>query len=167
MMQSFIPHGSTPQEAALMLAKLLEYGGGAEQCREIAIVKEEFLFGRGSDCDLRLTSKSVSRHHCMIRFRAGEATLGDLGSANGTFVNGQRIRSQVTLHDGDSIGLGDFSFTFTQSGGSGLQWGRAAASDPLASTVRIRDDKPTDEKKEEGHPPGEAGGQGEVSGKGV
>jgi pSer/pThr/pTyr-binding forkhead associated (FHA) protein len=148
-----------------MLAKLLEHGEGAEQRREIAIVKEEFLLGRGDDCDLRLTGKSVSRHHCMIRFRGGEATLGDLGSANGTFVNGQRVRSQVTLQDGDSLGVGDFYFTFALSGGSGLQWGRASASDPLAATVRMRDAKPVaGEKKEESHPPGEAGGQSEVSG---
>jgi pSer/pThr/pTyr-binding forkhead associated (FHA) protein len=148
-----------------MHAKLLEQGVSAEQRREIAIDKEEFLLGRGVDCDLRLNSKAVSRHHCLIRFHAGEATLGDLGSANGTFVNDQRVRSQVTLRHGDLISVGEFHFTFTVTGGSGVQWGPEKGADPLAATCRIRDIRRTvGEEKEEGHPPGEAGGQGEVSG---
>ena len=101
----------------------------------------------------------------MIRFHAGEATLGDLGSANGTFVNDQRVRSQVVLQSGDLIGVGTFNFTFTLTSGSGLQWGAEKETDPLAATCRIRDVRPAGGgQKEEGHPPGEAGGQGEVSG---
>jgi pSer/pThr/pTyr-binding forkhead associated (FHA) protein len=150
-----------------MLGKLLEQGSVAEQRREIAIDKEEFLLGRGIDCDLRLSGAAISRHHCLIRFRGGEATLTDLGSANGTFVNGQRVRSQVTLNHGDDLGVGDFHFIFTLSAGSGLQWGAEKGLDPLAATCRIKDVKRglrEPEGKEEGHPPGEAGGRGEGSG---
>jgi pSer/pThr/pTyr-binding forkhead associated (FHA) protein len=139
-----------------MLAKLLERSASAAERHEIAITKEEFLIGRGADCDLRLRSKAVSRHHCLIRFQGGEVTLVELGSANGTFVNGQRIRSQATLKEGDEIGLGDFVFVLALHGQSGIIWG-AAADDPQAQTIRVKGLKRGLEK-DEGHPPGEAGG---------
>src|SRR5439155_565627 len=84
-----------------MLAKLLEHRPGVDTRREIGVTKEEFLIGRGPDCDLRLAVPAVSRHHCLLRFRGSEATLTDLGSVNGTFVNGQRVRSSMTLQPGD------------------------------------------------------------------
>jgi pSer/pThr/pTyr-binding forkhead associated (FHA) protein len=144
-----------------MLAKLLERGCAGAERHEIAVTKEEFLLGRGEDCDLRLRSKAISRHHCMIRVRAGEATLVDLGSANGTFVNNQRVRSQIALQHGDEIGLGDFHFVLELQGPSGIDWGPALPDDPKARTMRVNDLKRTLEeapKKDEGHPPGEAGG---------
>jgi pSer/pThr/pTyr-binding forkhead associated (FHA) protein len=135
----------------------------SEQRREIAIDKEEFLLGRGVDCDLRLSGASVSRHHCLIRIRGSEATLSDLGSSNGTYINGQRVRSQAALMNGDEVGVGDFRFTFLLAGVSGLQWGPSQGADPLAATCRIKDVRPMFREKEEGHPPGEAGGQKEGS----
>ena len=63
-----------------MLAKLLEHRANVDLRREIGVTKEEFLIGRGPDCDLRLAVPAVSRHHCLIRIRGGEATLTDLGS---------------------------------------------------------------------------------------
>jgi pSer/pThr/pTyr-binding forkhead associated (FHA) protein len=139
-----------------MLAKLLERSASGAERHEIAITKEEFLIGRGADCDLRLRSKAVSRHHCLIRFQGGAVTLVELGSANGTFVNGQRIRSQAELKEGDEIGLGDFTFALELHGQSGVIWG-SAADDPQARTIRVKDVKRGLEK-DEGHPPGEAGG---------
>jgi pSer/pThr/pTyr-binding forkhead associated (FHA) protein len=88
-----------------MNPKLIEPGAGPEQTREIPITKDEFLIGRGADCDLRLRHSAISRHHCLIRLQGGEATLLDLGSANGTFVNGQRVRSSAALRSGDEIRL--------------------------------------------------------------
>jgi len=92
-----------------MNPKLIEPGPGSKS-REIAVHQEEFLIGRGTDCDLRLKGTAISRHHCLLRFRGQEASITDLGSSNGTFVNGQRVRSQTTLHSGDEIRLGTCSF---------------------------------------------------------
>jgi pSer/pThr/pTyr-binding forkhead associated (FHA) protein len=146
-----------------MIGKLLERTAAGEPRREIAITKEEFLIGRGSDCDLRLGVSAVSRHHCLLRIRNGEATLADLGSANGTFVNGARLRSTATLQHGDEIGVGDFHFVLELSGQSGILWGPATDARPDMPTIRVKDLKrqmPASEpKKDEGHPPGEAGGQ--------
>jgi pSer/pThr/pTyr-binding forkhead associated (FHA) protein len=145
-----------------MFAKLLEHGAAPEHRREIAVTKEEFLIGRGADCDLRLGVSAISRHHCLLRVRGGEVTLTDLGSANGTFVNGQRLRSQATLNHGDEIAVGEFRFVLELQGPSGIDW--VSGGDPQAPTHRLKDLKKAMEqmeqsKKDEGHPPGGAGGQ--------
>ena len=93
-----------------MTPRLIEAGATGSKGREIAIHQEEFLIGRGADCDLRLKATAVSRHHCLLRFRGDEASITDLGSSNGTFLNGQRVRSQTTLHSGDEIRVGACSF---------------------------------------------------------
>ena len=62
------------------------------------------MLGRGTDCDLRLVDPGVSRHHAELRVEDGEVVLVDLGSTNGTFVNGQPVR-RVTLNDGTQGGL--------------------------------------------------------------
>jgi pSer/pThr/pTyr-binding forkhead associated (FHA) protein len=90
-----------------MSPKLIEPGSGTERTREIAIGNEEFLIGRGTDCDLRLREEDISRHHCLIHVRQKEMTLSDLGSSNGTFVNGQPVHSQARLKSGDEIQLGE------------------------------------------------------------
>ena len=114
-----------------MLAKLVEQEPSGDSRHEVAITKEEFLIGRGTDCDLRLRGDAVSRHHCLIRIRPDEITLADLGSSNGTFINGQRIRSQAAIDNGDIIGVGEFRFTLEREGDSGIDWGpqKGAADD--------------------------------------
>jgi pSer/pThr/pTyr-binding forkhead associated (FHA) protein len=89
-----------------MSIRLLEPGQGGEHIREIPIGRDEFLMGRGSDCDLRVHDTAISRQHCLIRVRDQEVTITDLGSSNGTFVNGTRVLSQIALHTGDEIQIG-------------------------------------------------------------
>jgi pSer/pThr/pTyr-binding forkhead associated (FHA) protein len=93
-----------------MTPKLIEPAVGTERTREIPITKEEYLFGRGSDCDHRLNDEDISRHHCLLRVRGKEVTLSDLGSSNGTFLNGKRVLSQVNVSTGDAISMGKFRF---------------------------------------------------------
>jgi pSer/pThr/pTyr-binding forkhead associated (FHA) protein len=124
--------------------KLLEHPAVGGQRREIAITKEEFLIGRGSDCDLRLGVSAVSRHHCLIRSCNGEVTLADLGSANGTFVNGQRLRSQTMLRHGDEIAIGNFHFMLELEGVSGIDWGPEAGAAPDTTTCRFTPPKHPD-----------------------
>ena len=92
-----------------MSAKLIEPGFGANRTREIPLVGEQFLIGRGADCDLRVHEEDISRHHCLIHLRGPDVTLSDLGSSNGTSVNGQRLLSQMKLKSGDEIMLGSKS----------------------------------------------------------
>ncbi|MBF0245334.1 MAG: FHA domain-containing protein [Planctomycetes bacterium] len=64
------------------------------------------VLGRGPDCGLVLNSPGVSRHHCRIDLRKGVATLTDLGSHNGTLLNGDRVESAI-LFENDMITITD------------------------------------------------------------
>src|SRR5579875_791946 len=84
-------------------------GGGRQQTYEL--VTPITLLGRGTDCDLRLVDPGVSRHHAELRVEGGNVVLVDLGSTNGTFVNGQPVK-HVALADGMQIMLGRTTLIF-------------------------------------------------------
>jgi anti-anti-sigma factor len=80
---------------------------GSSKGRPISVVGTTFLIGRGPDCQLRLRSPMVSKLHAAIERRAGRTFLKDLGSTNGTMVNGRLLRSkEAEIHDGDRIQIG-------------------------------------------------------------
>lgn len=65
---------------------------------------DEFVIGRGPDTDIVLPERQVSRHHLKILFRDGRYLLQDLGSKNGTHLNGMQIQNAtVPIQDGDEI----------------------------------------------------------------
>jgi pSer/pThr/pTyr-binding forkhead associated (FHA) protein len=120
-----------------MTPKLIEPAVGLGRTREVSIAKEEFLVGRGPDCDLRVNDEDISRHHCLIRVRSQEATLSDLGSSNGTFVNGKRVLSQVVLTSGDEIRVGKCCFLVDLGDRPEGVYKKPDAVDSLAATRRI------------------------------
>ncbi|MGH2537627.1 MAG: FHA domain-containing protein [Candidatus Promineifilaceae bacterium] len=67
------------------------------------IAGEEFVIGRGSDCQLVLPERQVSRYHAKIIQQDGRYTLCDLDSKNGTHLNGIQVSGSVPLRDGDEI----------------------------------------------------------------
>ncbi len=75
----------------------------------IEIVKDLLVVGRREDCDLRLEHKSVSKMHCVIVKTDGLLMLRDLGSTNGTRVNGQRVRRAALLPN-DQVGIASYKF---------------------------------------------------------
>ena len=119
----------------LMNAKLIELGTQGHSVSEILIKGDEFLLGRGPDCDYSLRDINISRHHCLIRIRPEEITLVDLGSSNGTFVNHSRVISQVALRSGDEISLGDLRFIFEL--GDSHKDPESTNTDSLATTIRL------------------------------
>lgn len=126
-----------------MTPKLIEPGVGGERTRIISIPGEEFLIGRGHDCDLRINDGDVSRHHCQLRVRGQEVTLSDLGSSNGTFLNGNRVLSQVKLRSGDEIRLGKFRALVDLGDQPGGVYQAPEETDSLAVTRKINPpDKP-------------------------
>jgi pSer/pThr/pTyr-binding forkhead associated (FHA) protein len=120
-----------------MKARLIERGDKAEQTRDIPLTQEEFLIGRGTDCDLRLRVNSISRHHCMIRLTQQEATVVDLGSSNGTFVNGKRVRSQTALHSGDELKVGSATFVVELGDHEAIDFDTSAGVDPFTATIKL------------------------------
>ena len=67
--------------------------------------EREYVIGRASDLDMVLVEDMVSRKHAIITTTNGLVTLQDLGSTNGTFVNGEKIK-KVPLKEGDRILIG-------------------------------------------------------------
>src|SRR5437763_16923111 len=76
-----------------MRARLIPADGGPP----LDLTKDLTLFGRDEDCDTRLDHKSVSKLHCIIVKTDGLLLVRDLGSTNGTRVNGQRVRRAALL----------------------------------------------------------------------
>nr|WP_305888666.1 FHA domain-containing protein [Methylomonas sp. SURF-2] len=69
--------------------------------------------GRSPQCDFPLPSPLVSREHARIVSSSDNIFIEDLGSTNGTFVNGKRLERRVALHKGDRVCIGSFAFVFT------------------------------------------------------
>ena len=88
-----------------MRAQLVPIDGGPP----IEIVKDLIVVGRKEDCDVRLEHKSVSKMHCIISKTDGLLMLRDLGSTNGTRVNGTRVRRAALLPN-DQVAIAHFKF---------------------------------------------------------
>jgi sigma-B regulation protein RsbU (phosphoserine phosphatase) len=71
--------------------------------------------GRGAAVGVALTDASVSRRHALVDWKDGAWGVSDLGSFNGTFVNGRRISQRVTLASGDALKIGSVLCTFTDA----------------------------------------------------
>lgn len=70
--------------------------------------------GRGLNNDVILEDTRVSRHHAQLRYRARRFWIADLGSTNGTFVNGEQVAERA-LRDGDVVSLGGLELTFKEA----------------------------------------------------
>ncbi|MFM8414650.1 MAG: FHA domain-containing protein [Planctomycetota bacterium] len=88
-----------------MVTKLI-VASGKSAGRTIAIKRNKLLIGRAEECDVRPLSEEVSRRHCAVIVGPADAWVEDLGSRNGTFVNGTRIEAKTKLADGDLIRVG-------------------------------------------------------------
>lgn len=81
------------------------------------IDSDSVIIGREEDCDIVLPSRQISRNHARIRRSGGQHILEDLGSKNGTFVNGQELTEPYTLQDGDEIQVAlSFKLFFVDAG---------------------------------------------------
>ena len=74
--------------------------------QEIELVKDEFVIGRIEGNDLVIPEPSVSRRHARLIRQGAQVLLEDLGSSNGTFINGQRLSTPFPLKSGDTFTLG-------------------------------------------------------------
>jgi hypothetical protein len=114
--------GGAPAEASPELCYRLTWRN-----REIELREGENVLGRTHDAVVWIDSPTVSRRHARIVVARGRATVEDLGSKNGTKVNGERVDS-AALSDGDRIELGSVSMTF-----------RAFSAEPSTVTLRTEE----------------------------
>ena len=82
-------------------------------------VGKRFVFGRATDADLSIPSQRVSREHAALTWEGKQAFLEDLGSQNGTQINGRPIVKKAELKDGDEITIGPYLCTYKASSGVG------------------------------------------------
>lgn len=101
------PKPRAPKPAPKPLVPHLEIDG-----HPIALTSFPVVIGRGSDSDIRVDSKSISRKHVQILHQSGAFIVTDLGSTNGTMLNGTALHTPATLHDGSLLRLGDTSIFF-------------------------------------------------------
>ncbi len=116
--RSGVIRGTTVEDGEIGNPRLLVSGpdgadGNTQRTYELSAPLT--ILGRGTDCDLRLVDPGVSRHHAELRVEDGEVVLVDLGSTNGTFVNGQPVR-RVALTDGTRVTLGRTTLVFRRDG---------------------------------------------------
>jgi pSer/pThr/pTyr-binding forkhead associated (FHA) protein len=116
-----------------MRAQLLPLDGGPV----VEVVKDLTLVGRKEECDLRLDHKSVSKMHCVLVKSDGLLLLRDLGSTNGTRVNGHRVRRAALLPN-DELTIAGYKFR--------VQFGQAGSekAPPHAHTQRMNTDDVAD-----------------------
>lgn len=73
---------------------------------QFKVMKGTAMIGRAPNAEVRVVDDGISRTHARIRAETGRAWVEDMGSRNGTFVNGQRITAPTELRDGDKIQVG-------------------------------------------------------------
>jgi pSer/pThr/pTyr-binding forkhead associated (FHA) protein len=107
-----------------MYGELVPYGGGAP----IALLKESLVVGRHASCDIQLPSATVSAKHCLLEFREGRWYVRDLGSRNGSRVNGCQCEESWLLPN-DVLSIAQHRYSMNYPGDS-----RSGASEtPVAS----------------------------------
>src|SRR5215469_13234233 len=83
---------------------------GRPQGKSMVFPQGEYVFGRGTECHIRPNSDWVSCQHCLLRVTAEGAFLRDLGSRNGTLINGTRLVDECQLQHGDQVEIGPLVF---------------------------------------------------------
>ena len=90
---------------------VLQFNDGAANVTQYELTDQEIAIGRSQKCNVVLEDRKSSRKHSIIRKDGTQFILKDLGSANGTLVNGERVDEHV-LQSGDVVTIGDTEFTF-------------------------------------------------------
>src|SRR5690349_21089983 len=71
------------------------------------LAKDSLTIGRDVSADITVNDAEISRTHARLTLQADGCQVEDLGSTNGTFINGQRVSGSKVLRPGDTLGLGE------------------------------------------------------------
>jgi hypothetical protein len=106
----------SPSSASAAKAYALKFISGKYQGGEYPLKTDrQVIIGRSGDLDMVLVEDMVSRKHAKITFSGGKISIEDLGSTNGTFVNGEKVK-QARLKEGDRILIGTSILKVIQQG---------------------------------------------------
>jgi sigma-B regulation protein RsbU (phosphoserine phosphatase) len=95
---------------------------GSKAGERYRIVKDRTVIGRHPGCDIVVDSGAVSRQHAAVVYADGKHWVEDLGSRNGTLVNGHRVAERQPLETADEISVCDQRFSFTSGETTPSQW---------------------------------------------
>lgn len=82
-----------------------------EEINSVNLSKDVYIIGRHEECDIKIDNLGISRNHARIIKDGDCYAIEDLGSSNGTFVNGEKITKQ-TLNDGDTATIGKYEIKY-------------------------------------------------------
>ncbi len=108
---------------------------GKPEGKEIPIRVPTFLIGRSAECQLRPNSELISRQHCQFTIDGDVVRVRDMGSSNGTIVNGERLTEEATVNDGDLIQVGPLAFQVILQKDAAATPAPSAA--PAVNSVRV------------------------------
>jgi pSer/pThr/pTyr-binding forkhead associated (FHA) protein len=97
-----------------------------ETCRT-ELIQEMTIIGRGHDCDITILDERVSRQHAEIYYDGSAFLVSDLGSFNGTLLNGEMLGDTRPLEDGDQLQIGPVNLRF--------EWVAASEDAPRSTLV--------------------------------
>lgn len=103
--------GASPPTAALIVRQ------GPQAGMSFPITGNQVIIGREEGMGIVLQDPEASRRHARISWQAQQFVIEDMGSTNGTFVNGVQLTAPQRLNAGDSIGIGQTALVFQLSGG--------------------------------------------------
>lgn len=101
------PMSRAALESSLRVLRVLN---GKSKGKKLMLPERKITFGRATDCDLRHGSKSVSDHHCTLEPIGNGVLVNDLGSEQGTFIDGQRLKDETLLRAASVLRIGDLQF---------------------------------------------------------
>ncbi len=117
----------------------LKFISGKYQGGEFPLkMEKQVVIGRHSELDMVLVEDMVSRKHAKITLTAGKVTIEDLGSTNGTFVNGEKITKPSKLKEGDRILIGTSILKLVETGESVAQLDGKAAQQKLEEAAAVQ-----------------------------
>jgi pSer/pThr/pTyr-binding forkhead associated (FHA) protein len=114
---------------------------GRSSSQAVRLSSSVTTVGRQEDCQLRIKSSQVSRKHCQLFEKKGLLLVKDLGSSNGTFVNGKKVDDQRVLEAGDELTIGGVKFKIEKveeaaaTAASTTKPGDTAIAEPVAAAV--------------------------------
>lgn len=91
--------------------------GVDQTARSVTMASWPFVIGRSPSASLTIASPTVSSQHAELQFEQGELHVRDLGSTNGTFVNGQRVADATSIRSGDLLQVAEIVFRVSQQRG--------------------------------------------------
>jgi pSer/pThr/pTyr-binding forkhead associated (FHA) protein len=98
-------------------------------------VTDDAVIGRQPDCDIPVPAEEISRHHARLKVTPDGVHVEDMGSANGTFINGKRVDSGV-LRPGEELRLDTVRFLLVTPGMDARQQSAGARVEPAAAPAR-------------------------------